>query len=70
MLQVKQCHLPLNLRQSGNTEARIKITIRIRKGPYWHLTLKSGCWAFATYNRMYHPSAYVKLEDGGPNEGI
>ena len=65
MLQVKQRHLPLNLRQSGNTDAQIKITTRIRKGPYWHLAVKSGCWAFATYNHMYHPRAYVKLEDGG-----
>ena len=65
MLQVKERHLPLNLRQSGNTDAQIKITTRIRKGPYWHLAVKSGCWAFATYNHMYHPRAYVKPEDGG-----
>ena len=48
MLQVKERHLPLNLRQSGNTDAQVKITTRIRKGPYWHLAVKSGCWAFAT----------------------
>ncbi len=65
MLQVKERHLPLNLRQSGNTDAQVKITTRIRKGPYWHLAVKSGCWAFATYNHMYHPRAYVKPEDGG-----
>ena len=33
MLPVKQCHLPLNLRQSGNTDTQVKITTRMSKGP-------------------------------------
>ncbi|MCH7997276.1 MAG: aminomethyl transferase family protein [Chloroflexi bacterium] len=65
MLQIKKRHLPINMRQSGDIDARIKFTARIRKSPYWHLAVKAGCWAFATYNHMYHPRAYVKPEDGG-----
>ena len=33
MLQLKKRALPLNLRQSGNVDAKIKITTRLRKGP-------------------------------------
>ena len=53
------------MRQSGDVDAKIKITTRLRKGPYWHLAVKAGAWAFATYNHTYHPRAYVKPEDGG-----
>ena len=41
------------------------ISTRIRKSPWWHLSKAAGCWAYTTYNHMYHPRAYVKPEDGG-----
>ena len=44
MLQLKKRHVPINLRQSGKSDARIKISTRIRKGPYWHLSQAAGCW--------------------------
>ena len=57
--------LPINLRQSGNSDARMLISTRVRKSPWWHLSKAAGCRAYTVYNRMYHPRAYVKPEDGG-----
>lgn len=65
MLQVKPRHVPINLRQTGNSDARMLISTRIRKSPYWHLSRREGCWAYTVYNRTYHPRAYVRPEDGG-----
>ena len=62
---LKNRHWPINLRQSGNSDARILISTRIRKSPWWHLSKAAGCWAYTTYNHLYHPRAYVKPEDGG-----
>ena len=62
---LKRRELPINLRQSGNSDARILISTRIRKSPWWHLSKAAGCWAYTTYNHMYHPRAYIKPEDGG-----
>lgn len=61
----KRRNWPINLRQSGNSDARILISTRIRKSPWWHLSKAAGCWAYTTYNHLYHPRAYVKPEDGG-----
>jgi len=41
------------------------ISTRVRKSPYWHLSVEAGVWRATVYNRMYHPRAYVKPEDGG-----
>ena len=41
------------------------ISTRIRKSPWWHLSKAAGCWAYTTYNHLYHPRAYIKPEDGG-----
>jgi aminomethyltransferase len=41
------------------------ISTRVRKNPYWHLSVEAGCWRCTVYNRMYHPRGYVKPEDGG-----
>ena len=57
--------LPINLRQSGNSDARMLISTRVRKSPWWHLSKAAGCRAYTVYNRMYHPRSYVKPEDGG-----
>ena len=62
---LKPRRVPINLRQSGNSDARILISTRIRKSPWWHLSKAAGCWAYTTYNHMYHPRAYIKPEDGG-----
>ena len=62
---LKRRTLPINLRQSGNSDAQMLISARIRKSPWWHLSKAAGCWAYTTYNHMYHPRAYVKPEDGG-----
>ena len=62
---LKERHLPINLRQSGNSDAQMLISTRIRKSPWWHMSKAAGCWAYTTYNHMYHPRAYIKPEDGG-----
>jgi len=57
--------VPYNLRQSGSTPVQMLISTRVRKSPYWHLSMKAGCWRATVYNRVYHPRGYVKPEDGG-----
>ncbi len=57
--------VPYNLRQSGPTKVEMLISTRVRKSPYWHLSMKAGCWRATVYNRIYHPRGYVKPEDGG-----
>ena len=57
--------VPYNLRQSGSTKVEMLISTRVRKSPYWHLSMKAGCWRATIYNRVYHPRGYVKPEDGG-----
>ena len=62
---LKRRKLPINLRQSGNSDARMLISTRVRKSPWWHLSKAAGCRAYTTYNHMYHPRSYIKPEDGG-----
>lgn len=57
--------VPINLRQSGPTPVEMLIDTRVRKSPYWHLSMQAGCWRASVYNRMYHPRGYVPREDGG-----
>ena len=57
--------VPINLRQSGPTPVELLISTRIRKSPYWHLSMEAGCWRAEVYNRVYHPRGYVRNEDGG-----
>ncbi len=57
-------HVPYNLRQSGPTKVEMLISTRVRKSPYWHLSMKAGCWRATVYNRIYHPRGYVKGENG------
>ncbi len=63
--KLKKRRVPINLRQSGNSDAAMLISTRVRKSPYWHLSHQEGCWCYTVYNRIYHPRAYVPLEDGG-----
>ncbi len=58
--------VPINLRQTGPTPVELLISTRIRKSPYWHLSVEAGCWRAEVYNRVYHPRGYVRHEDGGP----
>ena len=57
--------VPVNLRQSGPTPVQMLISTRVRKSPFWHLSIEAGCWRATVYNRMYHPRGYIKPEDGG-----
>ncbi|GAA1253262.1 glycine cleavage T C-terminal barrel domain-containing protein [Pseudonocardia aurantiaca] len=57
--------VPINLRQTGPTPVEMLISTRIRKSPYWHLSMAAGCWRAEVYNRVYHPRGYVRPEDGG-----
>ena len=45
--------------------SRLLISTRIRKSPYWHLSVEAGCWRAEVYNRVYHPRGYIRPEDGG-----
>ena len=57
--------VPINLRQSGATPVEMLISTRVRKSPYWHLSMAAGCWRATIYNRLYHPRGYVRPEHGG-----
>ena len=59
--------VPYNLRQSGPTKVEMLISTRVRKSPYWHLSMKAGCWRATVYNRIYHPRGYVRPEKGRSN---
>ena len=62
---LKKRILPINLRQSGNSDARMLISTRVRKSPWWHMSKAAGCRAYTVYNHLYHPRAYIAPEDGG-----
>ena len=57
--------VPYNLRQSGPTSVQMLISTRVRKSPYWNLSMEAGCWRATIYNRVYHPRGYIRPEDGG-----
>jgi len=57
--------VPVNLRQSGPHSVELLISTRVRKSPFWHLSMEAGCWRATVYNRMYHPRGYTKPADGG-----
>ena len=57
--------VPINLRQSGPTPVELLISTRIRKSPYWQLSVEAGCWRAEVYNRVYHPRGYIRPQDGG-----
>jgi aminomethyltransferase len=57
--------VPANLRQSGSSPVQMLISTRVRKSPFWHLSVEAGAWRATVYNRMYHPRGYARPEDGG-----
>merc|ERR1712217_555904 len=71
--RLKPRKVPIQLRNSGDAGegglkgegSRLLIDTRIRKGPYWHLSQEAGAWCYQVYNKVYHPRAYIKPEDGG-----
>ena len=62
---LKKRSVPINLRQSGNSDAKMLISTRVRKSPWWHMSKVAGCRAYTVYNHLYHPRAYIAEEDGG-----
>ncbi|MFA9461317.1 glycine cleavage T C-terminal barrel domain-containing protein [Thiohalorhabdus sp. Cl-TMA] len=65
MAQTAPRHVPVNLRQTGSNGTRLLVDTRVRKSPFWHLSVEHGCWSATVYNHMYHPRAYIPLEEGG-----
>jgi len=57
--------LPRNLRQTGDADIQLLISTRVRKSPFWHLSVEEGCWRATVYNRIYHPRGMIEPEDGG-----
>jgi len=65
--------VPIQLRNSGDggeggidgVGSRLLIDNRVHKGAFWHLSQEAGSWAYTVYNKIYHPRAYVRPEDGG-----
>ncbi len=64
MAQLRR-YTPVNLRQSGQSDARVLINTQVRKSPYWHLSERHGCYAYTVLSNLYHPRAYVPQEEGG-----
>ncbi len=58
-------YVPVNLRYSGDHEAKMLLSQRVRKSPYHHLSQAAGCWCYTVYNRVYHPRAYIPKSEGG-----
>ena len=48
--------VPYNLRQSGPTKVEMLISTRVRKSPYWHLSMKAGCWRAVSYTHLTLPT--------------
>jgi len=71
--RIKPRRVPIQLRNTGDAGdggldaqgSRLLIDTRIRKGPFWHLSQEAGAWCYQIYNKIYHPRAYLKPEEGG-----
>ena len=57
--------VPRNLRQTGDADVDLLISTRVRKSPFWHLSVEEGCRRATVYNDMYHPRGYIDPEAGG-----
>jgi aminomethyltransferase len=57
--------VPRNLRQTGDADIDLVVSTRVRKSPFWHLSVAEGCHEATVYNHMYHPRAFIDPEDGG-----
>jgi aminomethyltransferase len=65
MPQTKDRTVPVNLRQSGDSDVRMLIGTRVRKSPFWHKSVEHGVRAVTVYNHMYHPRLYFSPEMDG-----
>jgi len=71
--RLKPRRVPIQLRNTGDAGdggldgkgSRLLIDTRVRKGPFWHLSQEAGAWCYQVYNKIYHPRAYLKPEEGG-----
>ncbi len=57
--------VPVNLRQTGTSDALMLINGQSRKSPYWHLAQQHGVVAYSVYNHTFVPRCYTPLEEGG-----
>jgi aminomethyltransferase len=57
--------VPRNLRQTGDVDVDLLIATRVRKSPFWHLSVEEGCRQATVYNHMYHPRGYIDPDEGG-----
>lgn len=74
---LKKRRVPIQLRNTGDGKgesgeggldgkgSRMLIDCRTRKGPYWHLSQEAGSWSYTIYNKIYHPRAYIPIDEGG-----
>ncbi|MFZ9034938.1 MAG: glycine cleavage T C-terminal barrel domain-containing protein [Francisellaceae bacterium] len=63
--QTKKRSVPVNLRQSGQADIKLLLSTRIRKSPFWHLSVEAGCNTATVYNNIYHPRSYTPEQEGG-----
>src|SRR5699024_619630 len=57
--------VPINLRQSGQTPDEMLIDTRVRKSPYWELSMQAGGCRGSVYDRTDRPRGDIPREDGG-----
>ena len=50
--------VPYNLRQSGPTKVEMLISTRVRKSPYWHLSMQAGCWILSLSSILFLNKVY------------
>jgi aminomethyltransferase len=62
MAQTKERKVPVNLRQSGDSDVKMLIGTRVRKSPFWHKSVEHGVRAVTVYNKVYHPRLYFPPE--------
>jgi len=71
--RLKPRRVPIQLRNTGDAGdggldgkgSRLLIDNRVRKGPFWHLSQEAGAWCYQVYNKIYHPRAYLRPDQGG-----
>lgn len=59
--------VPVNLRQFGPTPVQLLISTRVRKSPFWKLSIEAGCSRATVYNVAL---GYVPWELSGIGTGL
>ncbi len=57
--------VPYNLRQSGPTKVEMLISTRVRKSPFWHLSMKAGCWRATIVKGVMSSEDALKIKNSG-----